>query len=264
MLGNIGSESDAWGVSRIPVYAAQAVALYSDPTTRDEPRHPLGAGPAGAAGRRRAGHRPPDSPSPGPTPPRRAARPPWRTWRGCSTAAWSSRASPSTRTCAGRCSARWPDSARPTTPGSTPSLAGDNTISGQEMSAAARAAIGTPQAKERAWTQALLDPSVPNETQRSVVHAFWQAGQEEVLAPYVERYLAEVAGSWERLGAHKASVALEFIFPRRVATQATLDTVDAWLAENAETVNPGAVRYVREGRADVARALAAQARDAQR
>ncbi|MFC7500996.1 hypothetical protein, partial [Nocardioides sp. GCM10030258] len=75
-------------------------------------------------------------------------------------------------------------------------------------------------------------------------------------------YLAEVAGTWERLGAHKASVALEFIFPRILATQATLDAVDAWLADNADTVNAGAVRYVREGRADVARALAAQAFDA--
>ena len=39
-------------------------------------------------------------------------------------------------------------------------------------------------------------------------------------------------------------------------------TSDQYAAENADTVNAGAVRYVREGRADVARALAAQARDA--
>jgi aminopeptidase N len=57
-------------------------------------------------------------------------------------------------------------------------------------------------------------------------------------------------------------VALEHIFPRLLATQSTLDAVDAWLAGNTDEVNPGALRYVREGRADVARALAAQARDA--
>lgn len=262
VLGNIGSESDAWGVSRIPVYAAQAVALYSDPTTRDElaTRWEQGLRALLAAAEPGTDHQ-------------------LTFARSYAAAARSDAAvadleglldgSLAFEGLAVDQDLRWAlltalarlgkaDDARIDT-----ELAGDNTISGQELSAAARAAMGTPEAKERAWTQALLDPSVPNETQRSVVYAFWQGGQEEVLAPYVERYLAEVAGTWERLGAHKASVALEFIFPRRVATQATLDTVDAWLAENAETVNPGAVRYVREGRADVARALAAQARDAQ-
>ena len=41
-----------------------------------------------------------------------------------------------------------------------------------------------------------------------------------------------------------------------------LDRVDAWLAQT--TANPAAVRYVKEGRADVARYLAAQAKDAAR
>jgi len=59
---------------------------------------------------------------------------------------------------------------------------------------------------------------------------------------------------------HKASVALNFGFPRPLASKALLDRVDAWLAST--TANPAAVRFVKEGRADVARYLAAQAKDA--
>ncbi|KRA38089.1 MULTISPECIES: aminopeptidase N [unclassified Nocardioides] len=261
VLGNIGQETDAWGVSRIPVYAAQAVNLYSNP-----------AGRAALSARWQEGLRALLEQAEAGTDHQLTFA---RAWAGAATSdaaiAELEAVLDGSLVLEGLAvdqDLRWAlltalarvgraDDAR-----IDEELANDNTISGQEKSAAARAAIPTAAAKERAWTQALLDPSVPNETQRSVVLAFMQPGQDEVLAPYVATYLAEVAGTWERLGAHKASVALEFIFPRILATQATLDAVDAWLAENAETVNAGAVRYVREGRADVARALAAQAFDA--
>ncbi len=47
---------------------------------------------------------------------------------------------------------------------------------------------------------------------------------------------------------------------KQLASQELLDRVDAWL--ETSPANPAAKRYVREGRADVARALAAQAKDA--
>ena len=137
----------------------------------------------------------------------------------------------------------------------------DNTISGQERAAAARAARPTPEAKAEAWEQAMVRDDVPNETHRSVVLAFQAPGQDAVLAPYVDRYLDAVDSTWERLGTHKASTALEFIFPRPLASPELLEKVDAWLERT--NANPGAIRYVQEGRADVARYLAGQARDAQ-
>ena len=66
---------------------------------------------------------------------------------------------------------------------------------------------------------------------------------------------------WEEKGTQRASTALEYIFPRPLASQELLDRVDAWL--ETSSANPAAKRYVSEGRADVARALAAQAKDAQ-
>ena len=140
-------------------------------------------------------------------------------------------------------------------------LARDNTISGQEHAAAARALRPTAEAKAEAWEIAMVRDDVANETQRSVVLAFQVFGQDDVLAPYVEKYLAAADTMWEEKGTQRASTALEFIFPKQLASQELLDRVDAWL--ETSPANPAAKRYVREGRADVARALAAQAKDAQ-
>jgi aminopeptidase N len=139
----------------------------------------------------------------------------------------------------------------------------DNTIMGQEKATGARAARPTAEAKAEGWRLAMLDGATPNETALAVVMSFPRIGQEDVLAPYVDRYLEAVPGIWDRLGAHRAQKALEFIFPRVLATQETLDKVDAWLAAGTDGLNPGAVRYVREARSDVARALRAQQKDAE-
>jgi aminopeptidase N len=138
-------------------------------------------------------------------------------------------------------------------------LAHDNTISGKEHAAAARTLIPTAEAKAEAWELAMVRDDVPNETQRSIVLAFQAYGQDEVLTPYVEKYLAAADTMWEEKGTQRASTALEYIFPKQLASQALLDRVDGWLADSP--ANPAAKRYVREGRDDVARALRAQARD---
>ncbi|HET8717116.1 MAG TPA: aminopeptidase N [Nocardioidaceae bacterium] len=136
----------------------------------------------------------------------------------------------------------------------------DRTISGQERAAAARTVLPSAEAKERAWEAAVVRDDVANETQRSIALAFQVSGQEELLAPYVEKYLDMASRIWEEKGVQRASVALTFLFPRSIPTQKTLDTVSAWLERS--DANPAAKRYVQEGRADLERALAAQARDA--
>ena len=140
-------------------------------------------------------------------------------------------------------------------------LAGDRTISGQERAAAARAARPTAAAKAEAWEQ-ILDPDTPNETQRSVVVAFARAGQEDVLAPYAQAYLDTAADLHERLGTQKAQVALRSSFPVTLASPELVETIDRWLATTS--ANAGALRFVSEHRAEVLRALAAQATDARR
>ncbi len=135
----------------------------------------------------------------------------------------------------------------------------DPTIAGQEHAAAARAAQPTPEAKQAAWA-AVTDPATPNETARSIVVSFMRPGQDEVLRPYVERYLDAADSLYDEIGTHKAAVVLEYIFPKPLGSPELLARVDEWLASSS--AHPGARRYVTEGRADVARALAAQACDA--
>ncbi|WP_017934786.1 aminopeptidase N [Nocardioides sp. Iso805N] len=137
----------------------------------------------------------------------------------------------------------------------------DNTISGQEKAAAARASRPDADAKAAAWDAVVASTATPNETSREISLAFNEPRQEEVLAPYVDRYFAAADSLWEHLGTHKASVALAGLFPKYAASPALLEKADAWLA--GSKAEPAAKRYVREGRDSAARALAAQAKDAE-
>jgi aminopeptidase N len=138
----------------------------------------------------------------------------------------------------------------------------DRTISGRERAAGARALMPTAEAKHRAWQEAVERDDVPNETQRHVAVSFAAAGQDELLEPYVERYLEAAESIWDEKGVQRATVVLTNLFPRQLASERTLDRVRSWLATTR--ANPAAQRYVREGIADLERALAAQAKDAER
>ena len=260
VLSAIGSESDAFGVSRIPSYAAQAVNSFSAPDRRAELRATW------EQGLRRLL----DTAEPGSDHQLTFAR-------AYAAAARSDEALSTLETLLDGSSAfdglavdtdlRWvmlmalARNGRADADRIAKELERDNTISGQEHAAAARAARPTAEAKAEAWEDAMVRDDIPNETQRSVVLAFQQHGQDEVLAPYVERYLAAADTMWDEKGTQRASTALEYIFPRQLASPELLERVDAWL--ESSSANPAAKRYVREGRADVARALRAQARDAQ-
>jgi aminopeptidase N len=138
-------------------------------------------------------------------------------------------------------------------------LGRDRTAAGHEKAAAARVAQPTAAAKAAGWA-AIMDPATPNATSREMVLSIFRFGQAEVLEPYLERYLEAADTAIETLGFHKGSVVLEHGFPRPLASRATLERLDAWLADNQAT--KGARRYVAEARAEVARALTAQERDA--
>jgi aminopeptidase N len=139
-------------------------------------------------------------------------------------------------------------------------LALDNTITGHQHAAAARTALPTARAKEWAWEQATVRDDVPNETQRSVAASFQRPGQDDLLEPYVDRYLDLASTVWEAKGTQLAQNILVLMFPRALPRQDVLDRVSAWLGSTE--ANPAARRLVSEGRADLERALQAQGRDA--
>ena len=110
-----------------------------------------------------------------------------------------------------------------------------------------------------AW-DALVDPATPNETSREIAFSIFRFGQEDVLEPYLEKFLTASETLVDVLGFHKASTILEYGFPRPLGSEATLARLDEWLADN--TAPKQAQRYVGEARADIARALTAQRFDA--
>ena len=132
----------------------------------------------------------------------------------------------------------------------------DQTISGQERAAAALAVLPSAEAKAHAWQSATVRGDLSNETQRSVAYVFDVSEQSEELAPYLEQYLAVAETAWETLGTQIGSTTLEYMFPRALTGPDALARVEEWLASS--TANPAAVRFVREVRDDLVRALAAQ------
>ncbi|HZP16141.1 MAG TPA: ERAP1-like C-terminal domain-containing protein, partial [Nocardioides sp.] len=131
----------------------------------------------------------------------------------------------------------------------------DTSQSGKENAAGARAASPDPALKAEAWRLVMLDPSTPNATGEAIANEFSRAGQ-PALDGYLQAYLDAADSILENIGTHRAARAMEYIFPRSLATEANLELIDRWLA----TTTAGAlgVRYVREGRDELARGLKAQ------
>ncbi|HJR90410.1 MAG TPA: aminopeptidase N [Aeromicrobium sp.] len=135
-------------------------------------------------------------------------------------------------------------------------LTRDDTNSGRENAAAARAIRPLAEAKAEAWQRSAIDPDTPNETRRQIAAAFQVSGQAAVLEPYVEKYLEMAETIVDELGVWIGQTALIHLFPLANPSAETLAKVDAWLASTHAPA--AAMRYVSEGRDDLARALRAQ------
>ena len=143
----------------------------------------------------------------------------------------------------------------------------DDTMTGRQNAAAARAARDDAAVKEQVWEQVLGDKSIPNDTRWAMVSGFWAQARTtpSLYEPYVERYFAALAQVWEENTFHTAEDLTTLLFPSDLAGYAPgVDVVRAgheWI-----DANPGApavaVRIIRE-RIDVCeRQMANQVADA--
>jgi aminopeptidase N len=137
-------------------------------------------------------------------------------------------------------------------------LTRDPTAAGERSAATCRAALPTAEAKSAAWGRATAG-TLSTAQVTAVLDGFRETTRAELLAPYTERYfttLTEVADRWPteltQSFAHAA-------YPATDASPATLERTDAYLA--AATPPPWLRRLVTEARAELARALHAQAKD---
>ncbi len=141
-------------------------------------------------------------------------------------------------------------------------LARDNTATGAEKAAGARAARPDDDAKAEAWRLAIEDPSVPNATHTQICAHFWALDQEAVLKPYVDAWfevMADIAA--QRNGWGQRSLAIrknvgELLFPRPFGDRALVARIDEWMATTELT--DSVRRMVSERRDDVERALRCQ------
>ena len=117
----------------------------------------------------------------------------------------------------------------------------DNTNTGAERAAGARAGLPTVEAKAEAWRLATADPDIPNETHRSIAMGFISYGQEDVLAPYVDACakLAETISKredgWDTRGYAAIDAALRWLFPETLATADVVERFRRYLAEDEPT-----------------------------
>ncbi|MEV6525140.1 aminopeptidase N [Longispora sp. NPDC051575] len=136
----------------------------------------------------------------------------------------------------------------------------DPTATGKQEAVMARALIPTAEAKAAAWAQLTGEGDLTNMQARFLVFGFQHSTQVELIAPYTEKFFAEVARIWELRDGDIAQMFAVFGYPKLQISDETIAASDAWLADPS---HPAPLRrLIAEGRDDIVRALAARKCDA--
>jgi aminopeptidase N len=140
-------------------------------------------------------------------------------------------------------------------------LAQDDTATGRQAAARARAARPTVEAKEAAFASIVDVPDAPNAIIRATAAGIVHVTDPAVLEPMIARYVGALLPIWESRSYHIAEELIEGLYPAPLASPALRDAVRGWLDANPDA--PAALRrLVVEQLSDTERALAAQAADA--
>ncbi|GAA2068394.1 aminopeptidase N [Williamsia deligens] len=135
----------------------------------------------------------------------------------------------------------------------------DNSAAGARKAATARAARPLAEAKAHAWAQVVEDDSLSNTLGRAVIAGFARPGQQELLAPYVEKYFDAVPDVWRRRSSEVAQSVVVGLYPQWAIDDASLARADDFLSADHP---PALRRLVLEGRDTVARSLRVRHEDA--
>ncbi|MFD5277918.1 aminopeptidase N [Pseudarthrobacter sp. NPDC058362] len=140
-------------------------------------------------------------------------------------------------------------------------LAKDNTASGQNAAALAKAAIPTPEAKAAAWDSIVVKGELSNALQGSAVAGFMRVLDRTLLEPYAEKYFEAVPGIVESRTHALAQQIVVGLYPALLTTQETVDRTDGFIAA-LPPASAALRRMMLENRDGVARALRARDTDA--
>ncbi|TFC55493.1 MULTISPECIES: aminopeptidase N [unclassified Cryobacterium] len=138
-------------------------------------------------------------------------------------------------------------------------LAADNTATGAQSAANARAAIPTIEGKQAAWASLIDVDTAPNTIVRVTAAGFLRAHDTSLLEPFVGQYFDVLQKVWAERSYSIAEKLIVGLYPSPLSNQALVDATRAWLDANPE---PAALRrLVVENLAGVERSLRVQARD---
>jgi len=139
-------------------------------------------------------------------------------------------------------------------------LAEDDTATGRQSAAHARAALPTVDGKQRAWDSLVVASDAPNTIVRTTALGFQRAADASLLEPFVAQYFDMLERIWNDRSYAIAEKLIVGLYPAPLANEALADATRAWLDTHPDI--PALRRLVAENLAGVERALAAQARDA--
>lgn len=139
-------------------------------------------------------------------------------------------------------------------------FASDNTAFGQQSAAFARAALPTAEAKAQAWALLVGTKDVANAVYEYTAMGFRQSEQLDLLVDYVPRFFVDLPHVWEIHEHHMAEDFSLFTFPGLFVEEATVEMASQFLEAHTDG-HVAMLRYVREGRANVVRAMRARQAD---
>ncbi|GAA3586855.1 aminopeptidase N [Klugiella xanthotipulae] len=138
-------------------------------------------------------------------------------------------------------------------------LQDDNTASGAQSAAHARAALPTPADKRAAWDSVITSTGASNTIVRATGLGFSQVNDPTVLEAFIEPYFECLTRIWESRSYSISSTIVVDFFPNQLASQRLVDATLAWLDTHPDI--PALRRLVIENLAGVQRALTAQDAD---
>ncbi|RUQ22501.1 aminopeptidase N [Kocuria sp. HSID16901] len=135
----------------------------------------------------------------------------------------------------------------------------DNTSTGAQRAAQARAAVPTLEAKEKVWDLVVDHHELPNVIQRSAIAGFNATNRDALLRPFVDRYFASIERVWSELSHEISQQIISGLFPQ-IVDRDVLDAAEEFLVELGEGKD-SLRRQVMEGRDAIERALRVRSAD---
>ena len=136
--------------------------------------------------------------------------------------------------------------------------AGDKTDVGMRKAAATRASRPDPAAKEAAWER-LVDPDTPLATQKALIRGLQERDQQELFAPFLDRWVEMVPRYWRDRSAEEAEFFTAGMYPVYRVDDVVVAAADR-LLEGTDLKDSGR-RLVVESRDHTLRLQRAQAAD---